>query len=53
VPGPAAHDAVRPAVLVEDVHKRFGDVQALDGVSFVRLRYELIDQRWSRQRLWP
>ncbi len=31
--GSPDHDGVRPAVLVEDVRKRFGDVQALDGVS--------------------
>jgi ABC-2 type transport system ATP-binding protein len=31
--GPAAHDGARPAVLAEGVSKRFGHVQALDGVS--------------------
>jgi ABC-2 type transport system ATP-binding protein len=30
---PVVGDGVRPAVLAEDVHKRFGRVQALDGVS--------------------
>jgi ABC-2 type transport system ATP-binding protein len=33
VPGPAVQDGVRPAVLAEDVQKRFGQVQALGGVS--------------------
>jgi ABC-2 type transport system ATP-binding protein len=33
VPGPVPGNGVPPAILVEDVHKRFGSVQALDGVT--------------------